>query len=73
MHSLSEHFTVKPTLTIEIGQKYKFTLQSGYAIDVVVYGSSQNAGWIIAVNGVRDIYPTLDAALGDAFVAVERV
>lgn len=56
-------------MKLEIGKKYRFTLVSGRVVEVIVYGTS-GKGIDVSVDGNRDTYIDLDAALGEPFTQV---
>ncbi len=64
-------------LRMELGCTYRFTLQSGKTVDIIIHGSKQGAHGMteldITVDGKRGTYTDVNAALGDAYTKVERV
>jgi hypothetical protein len=64
-------------LRMELGRKYKFTLDSKKVIEIVIHGMQAGAhGMIefdITVDGVRASYTDVNAALGEAYTDVVEV
>jgi hypothetical protein len=64
-------------LRMELGREYRFTLQSQKSVVIIIHGTRAGANGMtefdITVNGVRGSYADVNAALGDAYIKVERV
>jgi len=62
---------------MELGCTYKFTLQSGKTVEIIIHGTKQGASGMtefeITVDGATDTYTDVNAALGGIYVKVERV
>jgi hypothetical protein len=57
-------------LHLLVGSKYRFDLQSGRSVVIIVHGQSSNGNWDISVDGMRGAYPDINVALGEPFAHV---
>jgi hypothetical protein len=64
-------------LTLEIDEKYRFSLETGEAVEIVVHGTKPAPKGLalldITVEGLRGTYVAVNAALGQVpYVKVEK-
>ncbi len=64
-------------LSLEIGRYYSFSLFSGRTVEIVVLSSHTDPSGVstltLSVNGVQGTYSSVNQALGEHFVHVDRV
>lgn len=64
-------------IKLEGGQPYIFTLETQKSVEIIFYGTKAGEDNVteldISVDGSRNLYTDINAALGAPFIKIERV